>query len=315
MRVRGALILRHALRATAASLVLLACGVTAGLALPRDPATAGARLALFLLGSLAALAAATWGLWRETPGFDHWLEGLEARFAGLRSWLRNSLDLEREAEREAGQGPGHTSRELADAVRAQAVHRLEATPLADTVPKLGARAPLTATVAATLSLVAAFVLAPAATRGAWSTLWSPASAAPPLTLVVDPGDVTVVPGASVAVHARIEGSAAAPRLLGDGPAPAAVLESTAGGGHRWRFDLCRLLARGQRDVRDQSARGPEGSCGHRLGPRRRRTERDIQPECLPGRDRDRATQGNLGPRAVEELGAELAGGAMLCETT
>src|SRR5262249_27105090 len=49
--------------------------------------------------------------------------------------------------------------------------------------------------------------------------------------------VTVVPGASVAVHARIEGSAAAPRLLGDGPAPAAVLESTAGGGHRWRFDL------------------------------------------------------------------------------
>src|SRR5262249_33161725 len=47
----------------------------------------------------------------------------------------------------------------------------------------------------------------------------------------------VVPGASLAVRARIEGSALAPRLLGNGPTPPAMLESTAEGVRRWRFDL------------------------------------------------------------------------------
>src|SRR5262249_37589831 len=95
LRVRRALIVRHALRAAAAAVVLPAFCVPAGLALPRDPATAGVRLALFLAGSLAALVLSTWALWRETPAWDRWLEALETRFASLRSWLRNSLDLER----------------------------------------------------------------------------------------------------------------------------------------------------------------------------------------------------------------------------
>ncbi|HXS82209.1 MAG TPA: hypothetical protein VN896_05765, partial [Methylomirabilota bacterium] len=231
-RVRRALVGRHALRATAASLVLLVACVTAGLALPRDPFTAGARLLVFALGSLAALVAATLAMWRETPRWDAWLESLELRFPGLKSLLRNAIDLERQAPAEA-----HTSGELADAVRGAASLRFADAPLKDTVPGLRGRVPLLATLAATLSLVTISLLAPGGTRASWATLWDPASAAPPMTLVVDPGNVTVVPGAALAVRARIEGTGLVPRLVGDGPSPQPVLESTAGGGHRWRFDL------------------------------------------------------------------------------
>ena len=238
-RVRRALIGRHALRATAASLVLLVACVTAGLALPRDPATAGVRLAVFALGSLAALVAASIALWRDTPRWDTWLESLELRFPGLRSLLRNAIDLEHTLEHREKRAPAatHTSGDLADAVRGAAAERLALAPLQETVPGLRARVPLVAIGAAMLSLVAATLLSPAQTRAAWATMWNPASAAPPLTLAVEPGNVTVVPGAALAVHARIEGSSAPPRLLGAGPSPEPVLESGAAGGHRWRFDL------------------------------------------------------------------------------
>ncbi len=228
--VRRALVLRHALRASAAAAVLLACAVTAGLALPRTPGSAWLRLAVFAGGALGALVFATRGFLRETPRWDTWLESLETRFSGLRSWLRNALDVERT--------PGvHTSDQLAAAVREQAALRLDDTPLGETVPAVLARTPLAATSAAVLSLSAALLLAPVPTLDAWRTLWSPASAAVPVTLVVEPGDVTLVPGASLAVRARIDGSTAAPRLAGDGPAPTAVLESAVAGTRRWRFDL------------------------------------------------------------------------------
>ena len=232
-RVRRALIARHALRATAAAVVLLTFCVTAGLALPRDPVTAGLRLGLFALGSLAALAFATLALRRETPRWEAWLESLERRFTEIRSWVRNAIDLEK-AERDR---TPHTSGELADAVRAHAEHRLDGVPLRDTVPPIAGRNAFLGIAAAGLSLVAAATLAPGPTLAAWSTMWSPASAAPPVTLAVEPGDVTVVPGASLAVRARVEGTEKAPRLLGTGPAPAAVLESSSGGARRWRFDL------------------------------------------------------------------------------
>ena len=222
--------LRHALRASAAASVLLAFGVTAGLALPRTPEMAWVRLAFVALGSAVALAVAVAGARRESPAWDTWLESLEGRFAGLRSWLRNALDFESSTAE-------HTSGELADAVKGETVRRLGDTPLHETVPPLHTRVPLTATGAALLSLTAAVALAPEATLDAWRTLWQPASAAPPVALVVEPGSVTLVPGASLAVRARVEGSAAAPRLLGDGPAPAAVLESNERGERRWRFDL------------------------------------------------------------------------------
>ena len=234
-RVRRALITRHALRATAASLVLLVACVTAGLALPRDPAGASARLLLFVLGSAVALAAASIAMWRETPRWDAWLESLEGHFPGLRSLLRNAVDMEHREHQ--AYGAAHTSGDLAAAVRSAAAERLAAAPLRETVPALRARVPVVAMLAATLALLAATFLSPAPMRTAWATMWDPASAAPPMTLAVDPGNVTVVPGAALAVRARVEGTSLPPRLVGSGLSPAPVLESTAGGGHRWRFDL------------------------------------------------------------------------------
>jgi hypothetical protein len=229
-RVRRALVMRHALRASAAVIVLLVFAVTAGLALPRTPATAWARLALVALGAVAVLALAVRATLRDTPRWDAWLESIESRFSELRSWLRNALDLETAPA-------AHTSGELAGALRGEAGHRLRGTPLDRTVPALAGRTPAIASAAALLSLAATLLLAPRLTLDSWHTLWSPAAAAPPVELVVEPGDVTLVPGASFAVRARVTGSPAAPRLTGDGAAPAAFLETNSGGVRRWRFDL------------------------------------------------------------------------------
>lgn len=229
-RVRRSLVLRHALRASAAAIVLLAFAVTAGLALPRTPGTAWVRLAVFVIGGLVSVGVAARATLRETPRWSLWLESLEARYASLRSWLRNALDLE------ASTG-AHTSAELAGALHDEAARRLEATPLGETVPPLAARAPLTAASAGMLSLTAALLFAPQPTLDAWHTLWAPASAAPPVELVVEPGNVTLVPGASFAVRARVAGTVVAPKLTGGGPAPVAVLEATTDGARRWRFDL------------------------------------------------------------------------------
>jgi len=230
LRVRRALVLRHALRASTAAIVLLAGAVTLGLALPRTPATAWARLALFLVGGLAALVLAVLATWRETPHWNAWLESLEARFDGLRSWLRNALDMEAAPD-------AKTSAELAGAVRDETARRLAAAPVDRTVPPLQSRTPALAASAATLSLIALFLVAPGPTRDSWRTLFAPATAAPPVELVVEPGNVTLVPGASFAVRARVAGTQQPPRLLGNGDAPAAVLESSADGAKRWRFDL------------------------------------------------------------------------------
>src|SRR5215831_18883479 len=165
-RVRRALVARHALRATAASLVLLVACVTAGLALPREPFTAGVRLLLFVLGSALALVATSIAMWRETPRWDAWLESLELRFPGLRSLLRNAVDFEHRPA-----GAAHTSGDLADAVRDEAARRLAEAPLRETVPALHARVPLLAAGAATLALLAATLLSPAPMRAAWATMW------------------------------------------------------------------------------------------------------------------------------------------------
>src|SRR5262249_14821328 len=163
----------------------------------------------------------TLALWRETPRWDAWLESLEGRFPGLRSWLRNAIDLEQQA------GASHTSADLAIAVRDETARRLADAPLGATVPKLAAPVPVVAIPTATRPLLAAAVGAPGVLAAAGLALRRPAAAAPPMTLVVAPGSITVVPGASVSVRARVEGSTQAPRLLGNGPTPPAVLESTS----------------------------------------------------------------------------------------
>src|SRR5262245_1395569 len=248
-RVRRAIAWRHALRASAAAIVLLAAGVTVGLALPPTPGTAWARLTLFAAGALAALVVAVLATWRESPRWDSWLESLRGRCSALRSWLRNALDLER--------SPGaHTSGELAGAVRERAERRLSDVRLEETVPPLAPRVPLIAVSAAVLALTASAVLAPEPTLAAWRTLWSPAAAAPPVELTVEPGDVTLVPGASLAVRARVQGSGSAPRLLGGEAAPAPVLEAETGGARRWRFDLPPVTAPRDYSVRVAAVTSP-----------------------------------------------------------
>jgi len=251
-RVRRALVMRHALRASASAVVLLAAAVTVGLALPHTPGTAWARLLLFAVGSVAALAVAVLAAWRDSPRWDAWLESIELRFTELRSWLRNALEFESTPAAHAS----HTSGALAGAVRDQAARRLEGTPLEGTIPSLRARTPLIAAAAAALSLVAAASLAPADTVESWRTLWSPGSAAPPVAIAVEPGDVTLVPGASLSIRARIEGSTEPPKLTGEGAAPAPVLESSDATQRRWRFDLPPVTAPREYAVRVAAVTSP-----------------------------------------------------------
>lgn len=228
--VRRALVARHALRAFAACAALIALAFSVGVALPGGPAAATVRLALLALASLAAIAIAVGAFVREAPGFGAWLESTEARFPELRSWLRNALDLE------AGDDAG-TSAELAGALREEAQRRLAGVPLATARPAVSPRAPMLAAGAAATLVVALGLLAPEAALRSWRTLADPAAAAPPVTLAVAPGSVRISPGATLAIRARVGGTDAMPRLLGDGPSPAPVLEGEQGGERRWRFDL------------------------------------------------------------------------------
>jgi len=228
--VRGALVVRHALRATAACAVLLAAAFSVGVALPGGPGAAMARLILLALTALAALALSVRAFLAAAPRWDAWLESLEARFPELRSWLRNALDLESASD-------ANTSGELAGALRDEAARRLSSVPLERARPAVAPGRPL-AVLAGAAALVAGLgLVAPGAALRSWRTLWDPGAAAPPVTLAVDPGSVRVSPGATLAIRARVTGSDAAPRLLGDGPSPAPVLESEANGEQRWRFDL------------------------------------------------------------------------------
>lgn len=229
-RVRLALVARHASRAAALAVAAVALGLVAGTLLPVSPATAWMRLTSVALGSLGAMFLAVRAFLAEAPGWDTWLEAVEQRFPEVRSLLRNALDFEHH-------GDAHTSDELATAVRADASQRLAATPLAQLTPSVAPRRALFFSGAAAVAIAAVTLLAPQATLRSWQTLWAPESAAPPVSLTVEPGDVTVSPGATLAVRAKVSGSAKAPRLLGEGAAPAATLESEVAGVRRWRFDL------------------------------------------------------------------------------
>lgn len=228
--VRGALVARHALRAAAACAALLAVAFSAGVALPGGPGASLARLALLAIAAAAAVALSVRAFLAAAPRFEAWLESVETRFPELRSWLRNALDLESARDT-------NTSGELAGALREEAARRLAGVPLAQARPAVAPRAPL-AVLGAAAALVAALgVLAPGAALRSWRTLWDPGAAAPPVTLAVEPGSVRISPGATLSIRARVGGADAAPRLLGDGPSPAPVLESDANGEQRWRFDL------------------------------------------------------------------------------
>jgi hypothetical protein len=249
--VRRALMLRHALRGAAALCALVALLVLAAVPLELGPRAAWVRSALGAALALAVVARALASVRAALPRFDAWLEGLEARFPDTRSWLRNALDLERTP-------PVHGSAELAGALRDEAARRLARVPLAAETPSLRARGPALAIAAALLALATVGALAPRRTAGSWAALWDPASAAPPVRLVVEPGSVRVAPGSALAVRARVWGSGAVPRLERDGgPAVAAVAEAPGADGAKvWRFDLAMITREERYRVRAARAVSP-----------------------------------------------------------
>ena len=300
--LRRALALRHALRAAARTAALITAAVAAGVAVPLGEIGAWARLLSTAgLGLLAVLAAVA-GFLRARPSFDGWLERVEERFPEVRSWLRNALDFE-------ARPPAHTSPELVRALGDETARRLARVPLETQRPPLRARGPLLA-MAASLAVVALLALVlPARTDRSWHTLLDPRAAAPPVRLEVEPGSVTITPGAALAVRAHVWGTAARPELLCDAPgAPRAVREGEGGAGERlWRFDLTQLTRGLEYRVRVASAESPRFRVTLAGTPQPVSFEVEIHPPAyarLPVQ-RGAATRGDLsalrGSRALVEV--------------
>jgi hypothetical protein len=229
------LIARAVLGASAGAAALITLALALGVLSPPGVALAWTRLIALALALLAVLAVRLRELLRDRTTLAGWLERVEAHFPAVRSWIRNALEL----ETASGE---HTSGELARAVVTEARDRLATVPLRTLAPPIRARRPaLTGLVS--LALVAGLALAlPERTLRSWHTLWSPDAAAPPVRLAVEPGSVTLTPGAALAVRARVWGSAETPRILEDhGMRVSAIPEGDTGDGARlWRFDLTQI---------------------------------------------------------------------------
>ncbi len=245
------LLARTALLGAAYAAGWIALLVAVGVAFAGGVGASVARLVVALAGILLAVAAATTRFLRERRTLDAWLEHVETRFPAVRSWLRNALELE------ADPGVG-ASPELAGAVVREAGERLRAVPLATLAPPLAlGRVALVGGAAVALLAVLAMAF-PARTQRSWRTLWSPADAAPPVTLAVEPGSVTLTPGAALAVRVRVWGSERTPSLLEDhGMRSAAIPEGDASDGARlWRFDLTQLTRETAYRVRVERTQSP-----------------------------------------------------------
>src|SRR5690349_10131904 len=154
--VRRALAVRHGLRGAGLIAAALAVAVAAGLVLPLRPATAWLRLLLLLGVSLAGLAAAVRAFQRARPGWDTWLERVEAAFPEVRSWLRDALDLE-------ARPPRDVSPELGAALVEETGRRIERVPLRTLTPRIEPARPLAMMAAAIVLLVGLGLLSPRST--------------------------------------------------------------------------------------------------------------------------------------------------------
>jgi len=227
------LLVRHALRAAAAAAAVIAASVLIGTAFLPGVGGAWTRLLLVLAACLALALAAASRFARARFGLEAYLEHVEERFPAVRSWLRNAIDLRRRPA-------AHTSPALAEALDEETRRRLADVPLARLRPPVAPARPALAMVLAALVLVLGAFLWPARVSRSWATLWNPGSAAPPVRLAVEPGSVTLTPGASLAVRARVWGATQAPRLMREGPGVTAVAEGAEEGARVWRFDLTQL---------------------------------------------------------------------------
>ena len=252
-RHRRALLIRHALRGASWSALAITFAVALGLLFVNGAGGAWLRLtALVVAVALSTLAAAR-GFLSESLSLDAFLERVEQRFPVLRSWIRNAVDFER-APLE------HVSSDLAGALRDEASRRLADEPIQSLTPKIAPRASLWRIGAAAAVLMVVALLWPAATTRSWATLWNPGSAAAPIALTVEPGSVTVTPGATLAVRARVSGTDRAPRLDRDEPGARTSVATAEGrdehGDRVWRFDLAQLTRTQDYWVRVAGARSP-----------------------------------------------------------
>jgi hypothetical protein len=252
---RRALIARHALRAAAGSAAAIAIAVAGGVAIATGVAGAWVRLLAVLAASAAVMVLAVMRFRRADLGLDSWLERVEGAFPVLRSWLRNAFDLERP--------PDHTSAELSRALTAETAQRVAGLPLHTLRPPLEPRRPALAIAGALTLIVAVGLLWPGRASRSWATLWNPNTAAPPVRLEVEPGSVTVTPGASLAVRARVWGTERAPRIARERDQTiAAVAEGRdPNGAHLWRFDLAQLTREQWYQVRVAATVSPRYQIG------------------------------------------------------
>jgi len=232
---RRARVLRESLRAAALVIATITLAVVAGIARPGGETWAWARLAVIGAAIVFAIARAIGRVRAASPRFDGFLEHIEQRFHEVRSWLRNALDFE-------SRPPVHGSAELADAVAAETAQRVAKLPLATTRPKIEPRRPALVVTGAFVTILALAFAWPQGTARAWRTLVDPASAAPPVRLVVEPGSVRVTPGAALTVRARVWGTEQHPGLERRGEAAMAAASEghDADGARVWRFDLSQL---------------------------------------------------------------------------
>lgn len=229
------LVARHTVRALARIAAAIAITVGIGVLLPTAERGAWVRLVLFALvaGGLLLITLASFGRGRRT--LDAWLEEAETAFPAIRSWLRNSLELERRPS-------AHTSADLSAALANETARRVQDVPLERLRPAVAPGKPLLVVASALVMVLALGLLWPARTTRSWQTLWVPASAAPPVRIAVEPGSVTVTPGASLTVRAKVWGTTAEPKLwLERHGEPDPVAEGSSDDGARvWRFDLTQL---------------------------------------------------------------------------
>ena len=247
---------RCALRGAERCAVLVALALFIGVAITPGVATAWLRLSLLATAAVMALLAAGARYARNVLSMPAYLEQAESRFPNLRSLLRNAVDFEGAELRDV-------SPELAGALRQETLRQLEGTDLVTLQPKIAPRRPAVVMAACLAAMVLVGSLWPARTQRSWATLWNPEAAAPPVRLVVEPGSVTVTPGASLAVRARVWGSERAPRLErapGD-PVEAAAEGRDEAGARIWRFDLAQLTSASEYWVKVAATKSPRYRIG------------------------------------------------------
>jgi len=236
--------------------VLVAIALLIGVAFTPGVVTAWLRLSLLAAAAIMALLAIGSRYARHVLSLPVYLEQVESRFPNLKSLLRNAVDFETADLRDV-------SPELAGALRQQTERQLASADLRVLQPKVAPRRPAMVMAVSLLVIVLLGTLWPARTQRSWATLWNPEAASPPIRLVVEPGSVTVTPGASLAVRARVWGSERAPRLErapGD-PVEAAAEGRDEAGARIWRFDLAQLTSASDYWVKVAATRSPRYRIG------------------------------------------------------